>query len=174
MMLLFIENSSIATEEKERIRMKFCEQLGKTWQGKRVDLPFLRTLNDKLPDELIARLDAADRLAPLMTSATGIMGNPRLIKRFLMHSLSGWQCRTRKGVGVDESVLAKVLLFERCSNPKAYAELIKAVTENDQGKPAFLSDWEQKAIACETIPLKTPWDDPFIIDWLGYPHVLGL
>jgi predicted KAP-like P-loop ATPase len=173
MMLLFIENSSIAAEEKERIRIKFCEQLGKTWQGKRVDLPFLRTLNDKLPDELIARLDAADRLAPLMTSATGIMGNPRLIKRFLNALSIRMAMSNAQGVGVDESVLAKVLLFERCSNPKAYAALIKAVTENDHGKPAFLSDWEQKAIAGETIPLKTPWDDPFIIDWLRLPPRLG-
>lgn len=70
MMLLFIENSSLESNEKERIRRKFCEQLGKTWQGKRVDLPFLRTLNNTLPDELIPRLDAADRLAPLMTSAS--------------------------------------------------------------------------------------------------------
>ncbi|MHB9004616.1 MAG: KAP family P-loop NTPase fold protein, partial [Coriobacteriia bacterium] len=83
MMMLFIENSSLDADEKEMIRAKVCEQLGKTWQGKRVDLPFIRTLNGNLPDELISRLDAADRLAPLMTSATGIMGNPRLIKRFL-------------------------------------------------------------------------------------------
>lgn len=44
MMLLFIENSTLEATEKEKIRKKFCEQLGKTWQGKRVDLPFLRTL----------------------------------------------------------------------------------------------------------------------------------
>ena len=87
MMLLFIENSTLEAMEKEKIREKFCEQLGKTWQGKRVDLPFLRTLNNQLPDELVARLDAADRLAPLMTSASGITGNPRLIKRFLERSI---------------------------------------------------------------------------------------
>lgn len=173
MMLLFIENSSLDAEEKEMIRGKVCEQLSKTWQGKRVDLPYLRTLNGKLSAELIARLDTADRLAPLMTSATGIAGNPRLIKRFL-NALSIRMAMSRvQGVGVDESVLVKVLLFERCGDPKAYAALIKSVTESDQGKPSFLTVWEQKAIAGEDLNLKAPWDNPFIIEWLRLPPQLG-
>ncbi|WP_248595635.1 P-loop NTPase fold protein, partial [Candidatus Accumulibacter phosphatis] len=147
MMMLFIENSDLDSKEKERIRGEVCSQLGRSWQGKRVDLKFLRSLNDKLSDALIARLDAADRLAPLMTSATGIAGNPRLIKRFL-NALSIRMSMSRaQGVGVDESALAKVLLFERCGDPKAYLELIKSVTESDDGKPALLVDWEAKAIA---------------------------
>lgn len=173
MMMLFIENSSLDAEEKEMIRGKVCEQLGKTWQGKRVDLPFIRTLNGNLPDKLISRLDAADRLAPLMTSATGIMGNPRLIKRFLNALSIRMAMSLAQGVGVDESVLAKVLLFERCGDPKAYAALIKSVTESDQGNPNFLTNWEQKAISGEPLELKTPWDDPFITEWLRLPPQLG-
>jgi predicted KAP-like P-loop ATPase len=156
------------------IRSQVCEQLGKTWQGKRVDLPFLRTLDSELPDELIARLDAADRLAPLMTSATGIMGNPRLIKRFLNALSIRMAMSHSQGVGVDESVLAKMLLFERCSDSKAYAALIKSVTESDQGTPGFLTDWEQKAIAGDDLNLKAPWDDPFIIEWLRLAPQLGM
>lgn len=173
MMMLFVENSDLDSKEKERIRGEVCSQLGRTWQGKRVDLKFLRSLNDKLPDALIARLDAADRLAPLMTSATGIAGNPRLIKRFL-NALSIRMSMSRaQGVGVDESELAKVLLFERCGDPKAYLELIKSVTESDDGKPAFLLDWEQQAIAGEAAERKAPWDDPFITEWLRLPPLLG-
>ncbi|SAL09540.1 KAP family P-loop domain protein [Caballeronia sordidicola] len=173
MMMLFVENSGLELEERERIRSAVCAQLGLTWQGKRVDLRFIRSLNDKLPDELIARLDVADRLAPLMTSATGIAGNPRLIKRFL-NALSIRMSMSRaQGVGVDESELAKVLLFERCGNPKAYLDLIKAVTESDDGKPAFLLDWEQKSMAGETVDRRPPWDDSFITEWLRLPPQLG-
>lgn len=173
MMLLFIENSSLDPKEKERLRSEVCMQLGKTWQGKRVDLKFLRTLNEKLPEDLIARLDSADRLAPLMTSATGIAGNPRLIKRFL-NALSIRLAMSRaQGVGVDESELAKVLLFERCGDPKAYAALIKSVTESDEGKPSFLGEWEQKAIAGEPLELKAPWDASFIAEWLRLSPQLG-
>lgn len=173
MMMLFVENSSLDSKEKERLRSEVCSQLSRTWQGKRVDLKFLRSLNDKLPDELIARLDAADRLAPLMTSATGIAGNPRLIKRFLNALSIRMSMSNAQGVGVDESELAKVLLFERCGDPKAYLELIKSVTESDDGKPAFLVEWEQKAIAGEATERKAPWDDPFIAEWLRLPPQLG-
>lgn len=173
MMMLFVENSDLDSKEKGRIREEVCSQLGRTWQGKRVDLKFLRGLNDKLSDVLIARLDAADRLAPLMTIASGIAGNPRLIKRFL-NALSIRMSMSRaQGVGVDESALAKVLLFERCGDPKAYMELIKSVTESDDGKPAFLVDWEQSAIAGEAVQRKPPWDDAFITEWLRLPPLLG-
>lgn len=172
-MLLFIENSSLDSKEKERLRSEVCTQLGKTWQGKRVDPRFLRSLNEKLPEELIARLDLADRLAPLMTSATGIAGNPRLIKRFLNALSIRMAMSHAQGVGVDESELVKVLLFERCGDPKAYAAIIKAVTESVDGKPMFLVDWEQKAIAGEKLEQKAPWDDPFIAEWLRLPPQLG-
>lgn len=173
MMLLFIENSSLDPAEKERLRGEVCNQLGRSWQGKRVDLKFIRSLNDKLPEELIARLDAADRLAPLMTSASGIAGNPRLIKRFL-NAISIRMAMSRaQGVGVDESVLAKVLLFERCGDPKAYALLVKSVTDSDDGKPSFLVEWEKKAIAGEPLEQKAPWDDNFITEWLRLAPQLG-
>lgn len=173
MMLLFIENSSLSSEEKEEIRAQVCQQLGKTWQGKRVDLKFIRSLNDKLPDELIARLDTADRLAPLMTSATGIAGNPRLIKRFL-NALSIRMSMSRtQGVSVDESALAKVLLFERCGDTKAYVALIKAVSESDDGKPALLIEWEQKAVAGQEASRPDPWKEDFISEWLRLPPQLG-
>lgn len=173
MMLLYIENSSLPPEENERIRLKFCEQLSKTWQGKRVDLAFLKTLNDELPSDLIARLYAAERLAHLMTNAKSIGGNPRLIKRFLNALSIRMSMSSAQGVGVDESVLAKVLLFERCGDPKAYALLIKAVTESDEGKPTFLLELEQKAVAGNLLTSDSPWDEPFLFEWLRLPPQLG-
>lgn len=126
MMLLFIENSSLEPEEKEKLRAGVCSQLGKTWQGRRVDTKFLTTHHGKtLPDDLLARLDLADRLAPLMTSADGIAGNPRLIKRFLNALSIRMSMARAQGVGVDESELVKILLFERSGSAKAYADLVK-------------------------------------------------
>lgn len=173
MMLLHVENSNLTDEQKESLRLGVCEQLSKTWQGKRVDLKFLRELNGELPSELVAKLDAADRLAPLMTSATGISGNPRLIKRF-MNALSIRMAMAKsQGVTVDEESLAKILLFERCGNPKAYAELVKAVTEGDDGKPLFISAWEE-SISTGNIPeLNAPWDDAFALEWLRLSPSIG-
>lgn len=175
MLMLVIENSNLESDEKERIRVEVCNQLSKTWQGKRVDLAFIRSLNNSLTEELINKLDAADRLAPLMAGATGITGNPRLVKRFLNALSIRMAMSKAQGVGVDEAALAKVLLFERCGDPKAYVQLTKAVTESSEGKPIFLSEWETKATAdeLELKDLPQPWNQPFILDWLRLPPSLG-
>jgi len=70
MMLLFVENSRLAPEVKEKIRVSVCTQLGQTWQGKRVDRAFVQSLHDKFADELIGQFDTADRLAPLWSAKT--------------------------------------------------------------------------------------------------------
>ena len=173
MMLLFVENSDLDDEIKDKIRARVCEQLGQTWQGKRVDRAFLQSLHDPFEDGLVGQLDMADRLAPLMTTASGIAGNPRLIKRFLNALAIRMTISRAHGVGVDEAVLAKMLLFERLAKPEVYAALTKAVTENNQGKPLFLSEWEEKAYAGQKLELASPWDDPFIPEWLTLPPRLA-
>lgn len=173
MMLLFVENSSLDEQTKEEIRAKIGEQLKQTWQGKRVDRAFIQTLHDAFPDELVGQFDTADRLAPLMTTASGIVGNPRLIKRFLNALAIRMAISNAQGVGVDEAVLAKMLLFERLGNPKAYSELISAVSNNEQGRPLILAEWEEKANAGVTLTLPTPWDEPFVREWLTLPPRLA-
>jgi predicted KAP-like P-loop ATPase len=173
MMLLFVENSTLAEDVQEKIRLGVCAQLRQTWQGKRVDRAFVQSLHADFPDDLIGRFDTADRLAPLMTTASGISGNPRLVKRFLNALAIRMTISKAQGVGVDEAVLAKLLLFERLGNPKAYAELIAAVSANDSGKPTFLAGWEEKANAGAEMELQVPWDDPFIREWLTLPPSLA-
>ena len=173
MMLLFAENSDLDTETKEKIRIGVCTQLSQTWQGKRVDRAFVQSLHDEIPAELISKFDTADRLAPLMTKAKGITGNPRLIKRFLNALAIRMTISDAQGVGVDEAVLAKLLLFERLGEPITYERLIAAVSNNDAGKPSFLAEWEETANAGDDLELETPWDDPFFREWLTLPPALA-
>jgi predicted KAP-like P-loop ATPase len=173
MMLLFVENSTLDDDAKEKIRAGICQQLRQTWQGKRVDRAFVQTLYDKFPDDLIGKFDTADRLAPMMTSASGIIGNPRLIKRFLNALAIRMAISNAQGVGVDEAVLAKLLLFERLGNAKAYAELVSAVGASERGAPAFLAEWEDKANTGAELALAAPWDDPFVKEWLTLPPKLS-
>lgn len=173
LLLLFVENSNLSPEVKENIRARICEQLSQTWQGKRVDRAFIQSLHDGFDDELVGRFDTADRLAPVMTTARGIRGNPRLIKRFLNALAIRMAISRAHGVGVDEAVLVKMLLFERLGDPEAYAELTKAVSESDGGKPLFLKEWEDKAFAGETLDLAKPWDESFVREWLRLPPRLA-
>lgn len=173
MMLLFVENSALEDNEKEVIRKRVCNQLSQSWRGVRVDRYFMETLHDDLQSELVARFDAADRLAPVMTTASQIAGNPRLIKRFLNALAIRMTISHAHGVGVDETALAKMLLFERCGDPRAHEELIKAVNEDNEGKPRFLAEWEEKALAGEDLEFVEPWDANFVREWLTLPPRLG-
>jgi len=172
MMLLFVENSELSAEVKEEIRSGVCGQLRQTWQGKRVDSAFVQSLHTSLPAELIGRFDTADRLAPMMTTASGILGNPRLIKRFLNALAIRMAISNAQGVGVDEAVLAKLLLFERLGSPQAYADLIAKVSAGE-GIPTFLGEWEEKATAGEEFTLEPPYNDPFFKEWLTLPPKLA-
>jgi predicted KAP-like P-loop ATPase len=78
-----------------------------------------------------------------------------------------------QGVGVDEAVLAKLLLFERLGKPNAYAELMQNVSASESGRPSFLFEWEQAAISGNLLELQAPWDDPFIQEWLALPPTLA-
>ena len=173
MMLLFVENSGLPESDREAIRAKVCAQLAQTWRGRRVDRAFMQTTHDALPADLVAQFDTADRLAPLMTTASQIGGNPRLIKRFLNALSIRMAISKAQGVGVDEAALAKMLLFERCAAPAAYDVLAKAVNNDDEGKPRFLANWEEKALASAELDLTEPWDDPFIAEWLTVPPRLA-
>jgi predicted KAP-like P-loop ATPase len=173
MLLLFVENSELEDEQKEAIRAKVSTQLAQTWRGYRVDRAFMETAHENLPSDLVARFDTADRLAPLMTTASHIAGNPRLIKRFLNALSIRMTISRAQGVGVDEAVLAKMLLFERSGNAKAYEELTKAVNEHPEGKPTFLGEWEEKALENQEFDLDENWDEPFVREWLTIPPRLA-
>ena len=171
LMLLFVENSDINSEKRESIRDQVCQRLSESWKGHRVDLRFvLGLMEDDCPEALRANLELADRLAPLMTTAKQIAGNPRLIKRFLNTLSIRLAIAQVQHVAVDEEALAKMLLFERCADEDAYSELISAINDGDEGKPAFLGDWEEKALAGEKIEnLGSAWESAFIMEWLALP-----
>lgn len=174
LMLLFIENSALPEEAREKIRGQICERLGETWSGKRLDREFVVSLIGDCPLELEIELDLADRIAPILTRASKIAGNPRLIKRFLNTlSLRKAIAKVQK-VALDEAALTKMLLFERCGSDKAYAELITAINESDDGKAAFLAPLEEgAAMDASALKLDGEWNSDFVREWLTLDPLLS-
>ncbi|MXV07697.1 MULTISPECIES: KAP family P-loop NTPase fold protein [unclassified Xanthomonas] len=173
MMMLFVDNSELEASVKEIIHQKVGERLRQSWLGKRVDRAFIQSLEIDLPPSLLGQLDTADRLAPLMLAASDISGNPRLIKRFLNALSIRMTISKAQGVGVDEAVLAKLLLFERLGDPKAYAQLIASVSSHDSGHPTILAEWEEKAASGGAVELAAPWQGSFVQEWLTLPPALA-
>ncbi|UPJ81119.1 ATPase [Bradyrhizobium sp. 183] len=172
MMLLFVENSELSDGDKEKIRAAMIAQLRQTWQGKKVDRAFVQSLGLRLPGPLVGQFDTAERLASLMTTASGILGNPRLIKRFLNAVSIRMTISKAQGVGVDEAVLGKLLLFERIGDTAAYADLVKHVSADAEGKPTFLKGWEEDATAGRELDMKAPWTGEFVKEWLALAPAL--
>ncbi len=174
LMMLYVEASDLEASKKEEVRQAVCQQLAASWQGKRTDLKFLLSVIDECPVGLRANLALADRLAPLMTSAEQIAGNPRLIKRFLNTLAIRLSIARAHSVPVDEAALAKMLLFERCANKKAHLKLLAAINGDVDGKPTSLGDWERRAQAGEDLEdLESPWNSEFVKDWLTLSPALA-
>ncbi|MBX3725124.1 MAG: ATPase [Xanthomonadales bacterium] len=173
MMMLFVDNSELEAPVKDTVHQRVGERLRQSWQGKRVDRAFIQSLDLDLPSSLLGQLDTADRLAPLMVAASHISGNPRLIKRFLNALSIRMTISKAQGVGVDEAVLAKLLLFERLGDPNAYAELIASVSAHERGYPILLAEWEEKAIGGAPVELSAPWQGSFVQEWLRLPPALA-
>jgi predicted KAP-like P-loop ATPase len=173
LILLFVETSELTGEQKETIRERVCNQLSESWKGKRVDRTFMNSLGITLPNSLQSKIETAERLAHIMTTSSKINGNPRLIKRFLNTLSIRMSISESHGVGVDETVLVKLLLFERCGNNTAYSKLLAEVNENSEGKPLFLTEWESNIASGKEVDLKDEWNDNFIREWLKLTPTLS-
>ncbi|KAA0114394.1 P-loop NTPase fold protein [Mycolicibacterium sp. P9-22] len=173
MMMLFIENSELDPTQIDTLRSAIASQLRESWKGKRVDRAFIGSRGIDLPPALLSRLETAERLAPLMTTSDKIAGNPRLIKRFLNALSIRMTISSAQGVGVDEAVLAKLLLFERVALPATYAALTSAVNTDPDGKPRLLAPWESAAAKDEEFEPDTAWDSAFVREWLALPPMLA-
>ncbi len=173
LILLFVEASELTDEQRETIREKVCTQLSESWKGKRVDRTFMNSLGIAFPSSLNSKIETAERLAHIMTTSSKINGNPRLIKRFLNTLAIRMSISKSHGVGVDEAVLVKLLLFERCGNPIAYSKLLAEVNEHSEGKPVFLTEWESDVANGKSINLKDDWNDDFVREWLKLSPTLS-
>lgn len=173
LILLFVEASELTDEQKETIREKVCTQLSESWKGKRVDRTFMNSLGIAFHSSLNSKIETAERLAHIMTTSSKINGNPRLIKRFLNTLAIRMSISKSHGVGVDEAVLVKLLLFERCGNPIAYSKLLAEVNEHSEGKPVFLAEWESDVASGKSINLKDDWNDDFVREWLKLSPTLS-
>lgn len=134
------------------VQAHLMEALQGSWEGK----TFTRDEIDELagnPDGLRDKLAVADRLAPILTTAPNIAGNPRIVKRLLNAVTLRQTLAAQRKMNVDLATLAKLAVFERGTNEGAVRLLYRTVmTEGadeklllpvDRGGEAELpSDWK--------------------------------
>lgn len=143
MLLLFAEAAGADKDKLETLRAEFVEKLRQAWKPE-ADFGVedaLRVLEPSDPKALRASLDLADRMAPLLAYSANVNGNPRIIKRMLNVVRMRASVARRRKMPLDEGVIAKLALFERCTDAKAVDALHTAINAG-AGKVSFLAALE--------------------------------
>ena len=174
--LLFLErahrNGQLDAENFDSAKSSVETRLRETWTGKSVDLTFLESLAPQGSSELLGLMGLAERLAPLLFSASTVQANPRLVKRFLNTVFLRKTLAKPQNIDVDVQVLAKWHLLERCDESIANA-LAERVSAESEGKVEVLREAEEVAKE-EDQKLPTLFGDKkFAREWLRLEPPLG-
>lgn len=177
MLLLFAEAAGADAVRLEDLRSFLIDQLRQAWKP---DAKFgvaeaIEILKPEDPTALSASLELADRMAPLLAYSAKVSGNPRIIKRMLNVVRMRSSVARKRKMELDESIIAKLALFERCTDARAVDALHTAINVAG-GKLEFLA-----ALEAGSENEETPEDWPadilrhieFVRDWATLDPKLG-
>lgn len=138
--LLLFHSAYIDREAREKLRVFLIERLRRSWTH---DLPFsiddaLASVGKKDDADLRRAFDMADRMAPLLAHAAHVQGNPRIVKRLLNVVRMRASIAAKRSMPLDEAIIAKLALFERCVDSAATEALHNVINAAPNGKLQFL------------------------------------
>lgn len=110
------------------VQTLLLELLQNAWQGDSFTPEEIAELAGN-PRELLDNLAIADRLAPILATAPNVQGNPRIVKRLLNAIFLRRMIAARRKMNVDLATLAKLAVFERCTDERATLALYRIVSE---------------------------------------------
>lgn len=178
--LLFMELEVKRTKIKQETFLDAQNRLGnllsKAWESD-VTVEKIEKVFDEDTEVIMKEYVAiADQLAGILVSADNIKGNPRLIKRLLNALEIRKKVAKFNGMTLDAGVLIKMLLFERCASEGAFDYLAKAVANEEEGKPKFIQELEEKLINGDEYEAPdATWNDEFVQKWvLIEPKLSGI
>ncbi|MGC0805042.1 KAP family P-loop NTPase fold protein [Pantoea agglomerans] len=118
----------------------------------------------------------ADRIAPVLANSPIIHGNPRIVKRLLNVVKMRSQIAKRRAMPLDEAIITKLVIFERCVGVDGTADLYHLV-DIEQGMPQLLRQLEDADGQIPSEAPKTWTDNPttksFIAQWAQLEPRLG-
>jgi predicted KAP-like P-loop ATPase len=154
--------SLLAPESVPVVQERLLIALQGCWSGKTFTKEEIAEIVPNA-DRLIDRLAIADRLAPILASAPQIQGNPRIVKRLLNAIGLRQQIAKNRGMNVDLATLAKLAVFERCTNDEATRVLYRLVMEDEKPEAHLLPPRDSK----KKPELPDVWQkfEPFIREW---------
>jgi len=175
--LLFTAADQEGVKLLDQVREYSCDQIMNSWNNAKLEASKIISNFDIQSATLKSSLDLAERLAPILTSAPNISGNPRIIKRLLNTIRMRCKLAERRKMPVDEALLTKFAIFERCTSDTSYEYLAKVILDAETGQPELISKLEELLEDQEafTDELPTLWKDKdsFIYKWFKLEPALS-
>jgi predicted KAP-like P-loop ATPase len=170
-LFLLLAHDATDSAVHEKLRDFLIDRLRESWKHPeplRVD-EVLKEVGREGHDGLRQALEMAARMAPLLANASRVQGNPRIVKRLLNVVRMRSSIAKKRKMPLDETVIAKLALFERCADAAATEALHDAINNAPGGKLAFLVAAESGE-ALETLKATLPdaWQKhlPFVAEWV--------
>jgi len=168
--MLYAIDSGLKSVQLEKLRDGLEVSLQQSWHADPItkeDALKLTGVSNTSP--LATSYDLADRIAPILASSPIIHGNPRIVKRLLNVVKMRSRIAKRRGIPLDESVITKLVIFERCAGAEATADLYKMI-DSEVGTPNIFRELESES--SDGIPGIAPesWTKnrstaEFIVNW---------
>lgn len=148
------------------------QRLQMSWRGDAITTEFLQGLLGAGDTRMVQLMELAEGLAPLLTQASAVNANPRLMKRFLNTVYLRSALAEPQGISLDIPSLAKWHLVERCNEVLASA-LGSLVTSASDGRIEALHVAEAVAADPEKVLPEPFKEDAFTREWLQLRPALG-
>lgn len=168
--ILFAIDFGLQDEKLEHLRESLEISLQHSWKEDAITKEEALKLTGNATNADLARaFDMADRIAPILATSPIIHGNPRIVKRLLNVVKMRLKIAKRRGIPIDESLITKLVIFERCAGAEATNDLYKLI-DIESGKPEILKELEECKSIEDITNLPDSWKinptvKSFIYEW---------
>jgi len=161
--MLIASRSGVPEEKIEALRSYLIRSIQTSWRNdvelKRDDVVGVLGADDALA----AQIDMAFRIAPILAHSKAVGGNPRIIKRMMNIIRMRHATAKRRSMQLDEAVITKLALFERCTDEAAFKALLDLINAAPNGKPQL---FEPNQKAPVQVPEAFEKHRTFVDEWL--------
>jgi predicted KAP-like P-loop ATPase len=147
-------------------QIRLMTALQGAWKGETFDRSEIAGIAGD-PPGLLDDLAVADRLAVVLAGAPNVMGNPRIVKRLLNAVFLRRALAQRRKMNVDLATLAKLAVFERCTDEAATRVLYRLVMAEDKPSSYLLPPDQVGRKKPPEMPPEWKKHEAFIEAWRG-------
>ena len=174
--LLFADDLGVSERGLVVLRNALEGSLRNSWREQPIEIKYLLEAisgeDAAVKDKVSNYFSIAERMAPILASSSRVNGKPRIVKRLLNVVKMRKKVAERRGMNLEESIISKLVIFERCLGKQATIDLYHLI-DTQNGIPAVLEAIESEDIENVEIPESWKGSESFISEWARLEPSLG-